>query len=60
MGFRALVLSRVCPMTGTFGLGLWNRLQEAAVTDKLEQAESLEKKPDFTGAALKHSFLELE
>nr|XP_038962611.1 EF-hand calcium-binding domain-containing protein 8 isoform X3 [Rattus norvegicus] len=47
-------------MIGTFGLGLWNRLQEAAVTDKLEQAESLEKKPDFTGAALKHSFLELD
>ena len=47
-------------MTGTFGLALWNRLQEAAVTDRLEQAASLEKKPDLTDATLKHSFLELE
>ncbi|XP_052037678.1 EF-hand calcium-binding domain-containing protein 8 [Apodemus sylvaticus] len=45
---------------GTFGLALWNRLQEAAVTDRLEQAASLEKKPDLTDATLKHSFLELD
>lgn len=48
-------------MTGTFGLNLWNRLQEAAVTDdELEQVARLEKKPDLTRAVLKHSFLELE
>lgn len=47
-------------MTGTFGLGLWNRLQEAALTDELEQAARLEKEPDLTDATMKRSFLELE
>jgi hypothetical protein len=47
-------------MTGTFGLNLWKRLQEAAMVDELEQGASLEKKPATTGATLKHSFLEME
>ncbi|XP_031228216.1 EF-hand calcium-binding domain-containing protein 8 isoform X2 [Mastomys coucha] len=45
---------------GTFGLGLWNRLQEATVTDELEQAARLEKEPDLTDATMKRSFLELD
>ncbi|XP_029392886.1 EF-hand calcium-binding domain-containing protein 8 [Mus pahari] len=45
---------------GTFGPNLWNRLQEAGVTGKLEQGARLEKKPATTGATLKHSFLEMD
>ncbi|XP_059117658.1 EF-hand calcium-binding domain-containing protein 8 [Peromyscus eremicus] len=44
---------------GTFGLNLWDKLQEATMVEDQEQEETLEEKPDLTDTTLKRSFIEL-
>nr|XP_042132454.1 EF-hand calcium-binding domain-containing protein 8 isoform X2 [Peromyscus maniculatus bairdii] len=44
---------------GTFGLNLWDKLQEASMVDDQEQEETIEEKPDLTDTTLKRSFIEL-